>query len=98
MIRITVELVSAIDPSRDRILGIGLISNVGPSKGRKTFADYLVSLSKREPRHLQRWRQREVELNEEVVGGLVEGFPREQRGAWDLLYLALKAVVGDRNP
>jgi hypothetical protein len=29
--------------------------------------------------------------------GTVSGFKRRQKGAWDLLYLALKDAVGDRN-
>lgn len=98
MIRVTVELVSAIDPSRDRILGIGTITNVGLSEGRKTFADYSVVLSMREPRQLCTWRHRRLTLDEDVYKGIVEGFPREKLGAWDLLFRALRAVVGDRNP
>lgn len=62
MIRVTVELVSAIDASRNRVL----------SKAGQAVS--------------QVWRK-----------GRVEGFPRKNRGGWDLLFLALRACVGDRN-
>jgi hypothetical protein len=38
VIRVTVELISAIDPSRDRLLGVMEITNDG--RGSKTVGDY----------------------------------------------------------
>lgn len=83
MIRVTVELVSAIDPSRDRLLGVATIANVG---GGASSADYEATFSKWAPKHEQTWKK-----------GSVSRFPRLTRGAWDLLYLALRSAVGDRN-
>ena len=83
MIKVTVELISAIDPSRNRHLGTAFISNDG--KGTPSVADYNVSLSKRGlPKSV--WKS-----------GRVRGFKRLKLGAWDLLYLALRNTVGDRN-
>jgi hypothetical protein len=89
MIRVTVELVSAIDPKRSRILGIAEIANDGETSSRTAgaFGSYKVRLSKWSPRTNETWRS-----------GRVQHFDRRGRGAWDLLYLALKAVVGERNP
>ncbi len=33
----------------------------------------------------------------ETLRGRVEGFPRKERGAWDLIYRALAQLVGERN-
>ncbi len=88
MIRVTVELVSARGSSRDRLLGIAQITN----DGKRSFmtggarGDFYVSLSKWAPKHNQVWKR-----------GRIENFDRRRRGPWDLLYLALKNVVGDRN-
>jgi hypothetical protein len=84
MIRITVELVSAISPKRNRVLGIAEIANVGGDLER---GDYSVSLSKWAPKTDQTWKR-----------GKVRNFDRQDRGAWDLLFLALRACVGSRNP
>lgn len=84
MIKVTVELISAVDPSRSKLLGIAVIANVG---GDRSVGDYVVKLSKWAPKTSEVWR-----------GGEVRGFDRVKRGSWDLLYLALKNIVGDRNP
>lgn len=88
MIRITVELVSAINPSRSRVLGVAEIANdvktsaaTGGDRG-----SYDVRLSKWAPKTGETWKR-----------GRVQNFDRVKRGAWDLLYLALKATVGSRN-
>jgi len=81
MIRVTVELVSAVQPSRSRILGVAEIANVG---GDARLGDYTVELVSGATKEL--WRS-----------GVVRGFPRLVRGPWDLLYCALAATVGDRN-
>ena len=84
MIRVTVELVSAISPDRSRLLGVATIANDGT--GTPSVCDYDVSLSKWAPKHSQTWKK-----------GKVLGFDRVGRGPWDLLYLALQACVGNRN-
>lgn len=107
MIRVTLELVSAIDPSRDRLLGIAHIANTGraaphaaPGSSKYT---YEVWLSKNLPgRTKELWRRGRAAipddqlLADQVAGEIIE-FDNVKRGAWDLLYLALKAVVGGRN-
>jgi hypothetical protein len=100
LIKITVELVSANGRERDRLLGIGLISNIGGDAQR---GNYDVWLSKWAPRERQAWKTGQFVPDGELaalVDGLsapVSNFDRERRGAWDLLYLALRAIVGDRN-
>jgi len=83
MIRVTVELISAISPDRNRVLGIAEIAN---ESGDELHADYSVRLSKWAPKTGETWKR-----------GEVRGFDKVHRGAWDLLYLALRACVGDRN-
>jgi len=89
MIKVTIELASAINPGRSKVLGIATISNDGEttkeSKGKK--GSYSVWLSKWAPKQNQTWKK-----------GKVENFDRVKRGSWDLLYLALKNIVGKRNP
>lgn len=103
MIRVTVELISAIDPSRSRVLGRAEIANEGPagpgSAPDPRFCQYHVRLSKWAPKDDQTWKQTSLVLTgTETVEAIVERFDREQRGPWDLIYLALKACVGRRNP
>lgn len=81
MIRVTVELIPATG-GPPRHLGTAYISNDGT--GNKQAGNYRAMFSKaRQPK--TPWRK-----------GSVEGFPRLRRGAWDLLYLALRSAVGDR--
>lgn len=87
-IKVTVELISAIDPKRSKVLGVALITN----DGIRTTEDhghgaYDVTLSKWAPKLNQVWKRAKV-----------PEFDRVKRGPWDLLYLALRACVGDRNP
>lgn len=84
MIKITVELVSAIHPSRNRLLGIAEIANDGT--GSMTSGNYRVRLSKAGEKSNETWRH-----------GSVKGFPRKRMGGWDLLFLALRSCVGDRH-
>lgn len=97
MIRVTVELISAQDPSRDRLLGIAEIANEGPSARTPRFCKYSVRLSKWAPKEKQTWARGTILLDADAETGLVESFDRNSRGAWDLLYLALRVVVGTRN-
>lgn len=100
MIKVTVELVSARGREYDRLLGIALISNEGVVESSPRFCRYKVWLSKWAPRERQAWKQGIVPLEKELTDGFegeVERFDRNARGAWDLLYLGLKALVGGRN-
>lgn len=89
MIRVTVELVSAVDPSRSRVLGVATISNdvVESVATHGALGSYRATFSKWAPKTDETWKK-----------GRVEGFDRRARGAWDLLYLALRSAVGKRNP
>ena len=82
MIRVTVELLSGGFGPAEHI-GTAYITNDGT--GTKTSGNYDVWLSQR-GRPSWTWRE-----------GEVQGFRRKKMLAWDLLYLALKACVGDRN-
>lgn len=82
MIRVTVELISAIHPSRNQILGVAEISN--DASGSRSRGNYRFALSRRGGKGIFR-------------RGEVTNFPRNQRLGWDLLYLVLKAAVGGRN-
>jgi len=100
VIKITVELVSAVSRDRDRLLGVGIISNVGGDEAR---GDYHVSLSKMAPKERQAWKTGTVTLTDiadmlDTFEGDVTNFDRVRRGCWDLLYLALRPLVGARNP
>ncbi len=89
MIRITVELISAVAPERNKLLGVAEISNTGGKTAatRGALGDYHVRLYKAPPKAHEIWR-----------GGKVEAFDRVSRGVWDLMFLALRNVVGGRNP
>lgn len=99
MIKITVEMVSARGHEHDRLLGVGLISNVG---GDAQHGDYSVWLSKMEPREREAWKQGRVLLTPEDIQHFfdtdVYQFDREKRGCWDLIYIALRQLVAGRNP
>jgi hypothetical protein len=88
MIRITMELVSAISPDRNRVLGIAEIANDGKESvaTKGMYGSYTAKFSKWSPKLTETWKS-----------GKVENFNRIKRGAWDLLYLALKSAVGERN-
>lgn len=88
MLKVTVELVSAVDSSRSRVLGVAVIENDG-IESIETNGDtgsYRARFSKWAPKERETWKR-----------GTVSGFNRKTRGAWDLLYLALQSAVGSRN-
>lgn len=100
MIRVTVELVSAIDPSRDRLLGVAHIANTGTLTG--AGCNYKVALSKWAPRTRETWKQgrfslQDDQLEQDQMTGTVVGFDNVKRGAWDLLFVALRSLLADRN-
>lgn len=82
MIRVTIELVSA-NSGKVSTLGTATITNDGT--GSEENSNYDVVFSKFGGHGV--WRS-----------GRVEGFDRKHRGGFDLLYLAMRAVVGNRNP
>lgn len=86
MIRVTVELVSAINPSRSRVLGIAEIANDLSSDNLREVGNYKYRLSKWAPKLKETWKR-----------GRVEGLSRTKRGAWDLLYMILHDAVASRN-
>lgn len=88
MLRITVELVSA-RTGETKLLGVGTIANDGnrsaETEGKR--GAYAASFSKWAPKENEVW-----------VSGKVPDFDRLKRGPWDLLFVALRAAVGKRNP
>ena len=102
MIRVTLEMVSARGRAHDRLLGVGWIANKGGSAAG-TFYEAL--FSKTLPGKTdQPWKSGYLALNDDakllvdVEPAEIPDFDNVARGAWDLLYLGLKAVVGRRNP
>ena len=92
MIVVHVQLWPGGDQSKAKHLGTATITNDGtgdPANRRRgkesTLGNYRVRLSKR-GQPTVRWRD-----------GRVEGFRRKRYGAWDLLYLALRACLGGRR-
>lgn len=88
MIRVTVELRSARGRQYDEVLGVAEIVNDGIESRltHGTKGSYDVRITKRGKAASQTWKT-----------GRVEGFMRRKYGAWDLLYLALKEIIGERN-
>lgn len=83
MILIKVELWPGGDANLKRDLGQALIYNDG--RGTLESGDYQVRLYK--------WGKSKSVWKT----GSVKDFPRKRLGPWDLLYRALKEIVGDRN-
>ena len=82
MIRVTVELIPH-GVGKPRHLGTAYIVNDG--SGDVVIGNYKATLSK--------WGRPKAVWK----GVEVKGFNRKKRGAWDLLYLTLKAAVGKRS-
>lgn len=101
MIRVTLEMVSARGPEYDRVLGVGHIANAGPSAAGTLYQAWF---SKTIPGQTTRvWKQGRLALSTDLAA-LADAEPAEipdfdnvQRGAWDLLFLGLRAIVGKRN-
>lgn len=87
MIKVTVELVSAISPSRSRVLHIGEIWNLRErtieSKGKR--GDYGYRLFQRGSK-TKVWRS-----------GSIKNFPRQSSGMWELMYRVLLDVFLPRS-
>ena len=82
MIRVTVELFSAVDGHKE-ILGVAEIWN--DATGTATSGNYGYALSQRGGSS-KLWKN-----------GFIKGFPRKRKLAWDLLFRCLKDAVEDRN-
>lgn len=92
MIEVTVKLISAVHPSRSRILGVATIANTGEIR-KSGKPRYVGKFSKWAPKENETWKWNTFEVDEvEVVD-----FDNVKRGPWDLLYLALRAIVAKRN-
>lgn len=87
MIRVTVELISAINPARSRVLGVAEIANDLSSDNLREVGNYKYRLSKWSPKLRETWKK-----------GRVTGLSRTKRGSWDLLFMVLRDAVGKRNP
>ena len=105
MLRCTIELIPHGDEARARPIGIVEIANVGG--GTHEVGNYLITAKKTPPwkgalkeiwRKAQWQMEKMPEEDDEVEWGKVEGFPRMKRGSYDLLYLGLRELVGERNP
>jgi len=83
VIRITIELLPLGIEEGKRILGIAEITNIG---GDHITGTYKATFSKWQPKTSENWKS-----------ATVENFPRTSRGAWDLLYRALREAIGGRN-
>lgn len=81
MLRITIELVPLGMESRAKVIATGTIANTGT--GTLARGDYRIELRDAAGR---KWKS-----------GHIEGFPRTRLLAWDLLYRALRKLVGTRN-
>ena len=101
MIRVTLEMVSARGPEYDRLLGVGWIANKG---GSAVGTTYEALFSKTIPgRTDETWKKGRLALHDDAAQLVdcepvqIPDFDNVARGAWDLLYLGLKSVVGRRN-
>lgn len=81
MLVVRIELWPHGDMARRKTLATGFIANTGT--GTPARGNYRVVLKDALGRP---WRH-----------GTVEGFPRKRLLAWDLLFRALRNLVGDRN-
>lgn len=89
MIVIRMEMWPGGSPERKYLLGSAIIANDGT--GTQTVGHYRVRIGRRgvdtplKP-FTKPWKT-----------GVVTNFPRMRLGAWDLLYRALKEILGARN-
>lgn len=88
MIVVSVQLISAIHPSRSKELARMTISNVG---GDETHGDYEIKT--------YRGRSKEA-LDKRIVNrsGKVTNYPRLALHVWHLIYEAMKALKYDKRP
>lgn len=99
MIRATIELIPCGVEEKKRVIGLVEIANCG---GDADTGNYIVMLKKSPPYEgalKNLWRKGVLSdgAAKQVDTGYIEGFQRLRRGPYDLLYRALKSVVGERN-
>ena len=82
MIKVTIELWPLGHPTGKRHLGTLLIGNDGT--GNESKGNYNCKFLRRSDH--AKWKECRV-----------EGFPRKRLLVWDLLYRALREIIGDRN-
>lgn len=81
MIRVTVDLISALGPSRNRNLGVMTIINTGEIPGLEaTRGNYVVQIYRKGTNRVQRQ-------------GRVINFPKKAKTIWYLLQEALKNTL-----
>lgn len=86
MVVIRAELWKKGNPEDKVLLGVAYIKNNGfGSEINQNIGDYYVEITK---------KNSETHIFKQ---GKVLNFPRKKLGVWDLLYRALKEIVGDRN-
>lgn len=89
MIRITVEMVPLGNEEHSYVMATAIIHNDG--RGSRARGNCHTAISK-------------VAHHRPLVGGgywkqgKIKDFPRLRLGVWDLLYRALRELVGERNP
>lgn len=88
MIVIKVELWPKGDPARAKDMGFATIENDGT--GTDKAGNYKVTLFK--------WTKGGKGSRSIWKQGGVSGFDRMKRGPWDLLFRALRGILGARNP
>lgn len=81
MIRVTLDLISAVAADRSRRIGHADIVNIG---GTEHIGSYLVRLYLGRPGVV--WRECRL-----------DGFPRKRLNAWDLLCRGLATILGNQN-
>lgn len=86
MIRVTVELISAISPARNRVLGVMHIANDGVTSretdGKRGSYNFII-----------RGKRKDRVLRE----GRVEDYPRKSALIWVLLHRALNVAFGKKE-
>jgi len=100
MLRCTIEMVPYGDETKAHTLGMVEIANTG---GDLTHGTYKTVLKKTPPFKgalKAAWKKGDLFVghdDQEIIVGGVEGFHRQNRGVYDLLFLALKACGLDRR-
>lgn len=101
MLRITIELLPQGNEKAARTIGLIEIANDG--SGTKQTGNYRCTLKKTFPWRgalVEKWKQgvfTATEEDKDVLAGTMEGFDRQKRGPYDLLFRALVACGIDRR-
>lgn len=89
MIRITIEMVPLGNEKRAYVMARGIIGNDSSgSVARGSYNAAISRVSHRRPLNTGGWWKI----------AKIEDFPRTRLSVWDLLYRALRELVGERNP